>query len=135
MVCRTVIVEFTCTDISPDLAEIYSAVTSSVHPNISWISQLPIISAHRLLGYRFCSWPRLCTASITRMSLERTTERERAKSDPSSAPPMRPTLLNSSRIRFTGTSQRPFGRLSAYRVSLMNMNEKKSDDRNAMVAS
>lgn len=76
-VCRTVIVDLTCTDISPDRAEKNSADTSSEHPIISWISQLPMISDHRFFEYRFCNWPKLCTASITRISLDLTTESDR----------------------------------------------------------
>ena len=113
IVFLTVIVELISILMSPLRSEKYFAVTSSVHPNISWMSQLPIISDHRLFGYRFCSWPRLCTASMTRISLERMTLKDLAKSDPSSAPPIRPTLLNSSSMRLTGTSQRPSLQLSA----------------------
>ena len=65
MVWRTVMVEFTWILMSPLREEKYSAVKSSVQPSITCRSQLPTISAHRLLGYRFCSWPKLCTARVT----------------------------------------------------------------------
>lgn len=52
-VCRVVMVEFTSMVISPLRVEIYVAVTSSEQPSISCVSQQPIISAHRLLPYRF----------------------------------------------------------------------------------
>ena len=134
-VCRTVIVDLTCTDISPDRAEKNSAETSSEQPIISWMSQLPMISDHRFFGYRFCNCPKLCTASITRISLDLTTESERAKSEPSSAPPIRPTLLNSSKIRLTGTGHRPPGCTSANLLSLINIQLKNRDERNDIVAS
>ena len=69
------------------------------------------------------------------MALLRMTESVLAKSEPSAAPPSFPTLLNSSKMRLTGTAQRISGVLSAYRVSLMNRNEKNRDDKNAIVVS
>ena len=115
------------TEFCPDLSERRPQILAAMG-----YAQLPMISAQRLFGYRFCSWPRLCTASITRISRERITLRDLAKSDPSGAPPIRPILLNSSRMRFTGIGQWPPGELSANRVSLINRNEKNSDDRNCM---
>ena len=69
------------------------------------------------------------------MARLRTTDRVRAKSEPSAAPPSLPMLLNSSKMRFTGTGQRMSGVLSANRVSLMNRKEKNRELRKAMVAS